>query len=361
MKILIPLLLAATAFVPAQAQTTTRLSATKANSYALVYSLPTTRLRITLEAEITTRRPGEFHKYAKKYLNINSPIAREEHSASLRSVVVTTEGVADPDQRYAVQFKAGTEPFMLLSPQGVPLSVNTSKTLDTVAPALPESRDAEPTPLQTPAARQVVSEEMMQSQSTAKRAELAASALFGIRQTRADLISGQSDQMPPDGKSLQLMLDNLEAQEKALMAMFVGTTSTRTQVETYTVDPDGDISNLILARISAVDGIVSASDLSGAPVYLNLSVTQRGEMPLNEKGIRLEFPKNGFAYCIPGTADVTVSYDDRTYFSRSEQFAQFGVVYGLAPNSLTDKKAPIYIILDPATGAIREQGAAVRQ
>lgn len=361
MKILIPLLLAATAFVPAQAQTTTRLSATKANSYALVYSLPTTRLRITLEAEITTRRPGEFHKYAKKYLNINSPIAREEHSASLRSVVVTTEGVADPDQRYAVQFKAGTEPFMLLSPQGVPLSVNTSKTLDTVAPALPESRDAEPTPLQTPAARQVVSEEMMQSQSTAKRAELAASALFVIRQTRADLISGQADQMPPDGKSLQLMLDNLEAQEKALMAMFVGTTSTRTQVETYTVDPDGDISNLILARISAVDGIVSASDLSGAPVYLNLSVTQRGEMPLNEKGIRLEFPKNGFAYCIPGTADVTVSYDDRTYFSRSEQFAQFGVVYGLAPNSLTDKKAPIYIILDPATGAIREQGAAVRQ
>ncbi len=361
MKILIPLLLAATAFIPARAQTTTRLSATKANSYALVYSLPTTRLRITLEAEITTRRPGEFHKYAKKYLNINSPIAREEHSASLRSVVVATEGVADPDQRYAVQFKAGTEPFMLLSPQGVPLSVNTSKTLDTVAPALPESRDAEPTPLQTPAARQVVSEEMMQSQSTAKRAELAASALFGIRQTRADLISGQADQMPPDGKSLQLMLDNLEAQEKALMAMFVGTTSTRTQVETYTVDPDGDISNLILARISAVDGIVSASDLSGAPVYLNLSVTQRGEMPLNEKGIRLEFPKNGFAYCIPGTADVTVSYDDRTYFSRSEQFAQFGVVYGLAPNSFTDKKAPIYIILDPATGAIREQGAAVRQ
>lgn len=361
MKILIPLLLAATAFVPAQAQTTTRLSATKANSYALVYSLPTTRLRITLEAEITTRRPGEFHKYAKKYLNINSPIAREEHSASLRSVVVSTEGVADPDQRYAVQFKSGTEPFMLLSPQGVPLSVNTSKTLDTVAPALPESRDAEPTPLQTPAARQVVSEEMMQSQSTAKRAELAASALFGIRQTRADLISGQADQMPPDGKSLQLMLDNLEAQEMALMAMFVGTTSTRTQVETYTVDPDGDISNLILARISAVDGIVSASDLSGAPVYLNLSVTQRGEMPLNEKGIRLEFPKNGFAYCIPGTADVTVSYDDRTYFSRSEQFAQFGVVYGLAPNSFTDKKAPIYIILDPATGAIREHGAAVRQ
>lgn len=75
------------------------------------------------------------------------------------------------------------------------------------------------------------------------------------------------------------------------MAMFVGTTSTRTQVETYTVDPDGDISNLILARISAVDGIVSASDLSGAPVYLNLSVTQRGEMPSTKKASASNFPK----------------------------------------------------------------------
>lgn len=358
MKILLPILLAAAVFVPAQAQTTTRLAATKANSYALVYTLPSTRLRISLEAEITTRKPGEFHKYAKKYLNINAPITREEHSASLRSVVVSTEGVADPDQRYAVQFKSGTEPFMVLSPQGVPLAVNTEQIPDAAAPAIPESRDAEPTPLETPAARQVVSQEMMQSQSTAKRAELAAAALFAIRQTRADLISGQADQMPPDGKSLQLMLDNLEAQEKALMAMFVGTTSTRTQVETYTVDPDGDISNLILARISAVDGIVSASDLSGSPVYLNLTITRRGEMPLNEKGQRLEFPKNGFAYCIPGSADVTISYDDRTYFSRSEQFAQFGVTYGLAPNSFTDRKAPIYVILDPATGAIREQGPA---
>ena len=97
--------------------------------------------------------------------------------------------------------------------------------------SLPEPRQAAPTPLETAAARQVVSEEMMQSQSTAKRAELAASALFAIRQTRNDLITGQAEQTPPDGKSLQLMLDNLEAQEQALMAMFVGTTSTWTDVQ----------------------------------------------------------------------------------------------------------------------------------
>lgn len=344
-----------------EAQTTTRLSATKANNYALVYSLPTTRLSVTLEAEITEKKPGEFHKYAKKYLNISNPISKDEWSATLKSAVVSTFGVPNQDERYAVQFKNGTDPYMLLSSDNVPLAINTTKTYSEPDVELPESQDAKPTPLQTPAARQVITEEMMQSQSTAKRAELAASELFEIRQTRSDLISGQAEQMPPDGKSLQLMLDNLEAQEKALMAMFVGTVSTRTQVETYTVNPAGDIKNLVLARISPTDGIVGANDLSGTPVYLNLSITQRGHMPKNEKGETLESPKNGLAYCIPGKADVDVSYDDRTYFDRSLTFAQFGVVYGLAPNSFTDKKNPIYVIFDPATGAIIQQGPAVER
>ncbi len=202
---------------------------------------------------------------------------------------------------------------------------------------------------------------MMQSQSTAKRAELAASALFAIRQTRNDLITGQAEQTPPDGKSLQLMLDNLEAQEQALMAMFVGTTSTWTDVATFNILPEDDINRMVIARISAIDGIVDANDLSGAPVYLNLKVTQRGQLPLNDKGEELPFPKNGFAYCIPGTAQITVTYDGRAYFDADKEIAQFGVIYGLAPNSFTDRKAPIFVIFDPATGAIATQGPASEQ
>lgn len=339
-------------------QTTQRLSATKANDYALVYTLPQTRLAVTIEAEMTLKKPGEFYKYAKKYLNINNPITRESREATLKSATVTTAGIPDPEERYAVQFKSGTSPFMLLSANNVPLAINTEKTLKAATVTLPESQAALPTPLETAAARQVVSEEMMQSQSTAKRAELAAAALFAIRQTRNDLITGQAEQTPPDGKSLQLMLDNLEAQEQALMAMFVGTTSTWTDVATFNILPDDDIKRMVVARISAIDGIVDADDLSGAPVYLDLTVTQRGEMPLNEKGEELPFPKNGLAYCIPGTARVKVTFDGRTYFDADKEMAQFGVVYGLAPNSFTDRKAPIFVIFDPTTGAIASQGPA---
>lgn len=346
------------AALPSGAQTTQRLSATKANEYAIVYSLPVTQLSITLEAEMTVKRPGEFYKYAKKYLDIDNPITAESRTATLKSATVTTRGIPDTEQRYAVTFKPGSAPYMLLSANNIPLAVNTEKLPAQKAVELPEAVAAAPTPLETPAARQVVSEEMMQSQSTAKRAELAASALFAIRQTRSDLISGQAEQTPPDGKSLQLMLDNLEAQEQALLAMFVGTTSVSTDVASFVVTPDDEISRMVIARISPTEGIVDSTDLAGDPVYLDLTVTSRGEMPVNEKGVQLPFPKNGLAYCIPGTAQVTVTCDGQTYFERDEPMAQFGVVYGLAPNSFTDKKAPIFVTFDPATGAILTQGPA---
>ena len=46
-------------------QTVTKLTATKANDFGLIYSLPTTVLDITIEAEHTIEKPGQFYKYAK--------------------------------------------------------------------------------------------------------------------------------------------------------------------------------------------------------------------------------------------------------------------------------------------------------
>lgn len=362
-SIYLPLLIAAslTAF-EGNAQQAQRLEATKANDYALVYSLPKTMIDVTLEAELTVKKPGEFYKYAPKYLNISNPITREAHSVKLLSAQVSTHGVQDSEETYSVQFKSGQAIYVALNDAGIPLAINTEEVANISKPAAPTAKKADPTPLETAAAKQVISEEMLQSQSTAKRAELAAQAIFAIRQTRSDLITGQADNMPPDGKSLQLMLDNLQAQEDALTAMFVGTTATSTQVATFVVNPesvaDADQAKLTIARLSTVDGIVDANDLSGSPVYLNLAVIARGKMPVNEKEQEIPFPKNGIPYRIPGQLQATVSYDGKQFANDKLDIAQLGIVYGLAPNSFTDKKAPIYILYNPSTGGILRQGAA---
>ena len=85
-----------------------------------------------------------------------------------------------------------------------------------------EPKQPQPSILDSPAARQAMTEEMIQSTSTAKRAELAADKIFELRQNRNDIISGNADGMPKDGQAMQIALDNLAQQEEALTAMFTG-------------------------------------------------------------------------------------------------------------------------------------------
>lgn len=341
------------ALQPAAAQTTQRLAAGKATEYGLVYNLPRTAIDITLEVELTETAPGEFYNYANRHLGITDAIRRGERSARLLSASIASRGVPDEQSQWLVQFKSGTSPFILLNDLGVPVAVNTDAIPAPATPARPVARPAAPTPLETEAARQAVTQEMTRSSSLGKRAELAAQRIFELREMRNDLLSGQADNTPPDGKAMQLVLDNIAAQEAALTAMFAGTVRKSTVVRTVTLIPDStDFSGRVVARISPVEGIVDADNLAGAPVTLDMAVTARGELPVTEKGELKRFPKGGFAYNIPGEAVFTLGFDGAEAATATMPLAQLGTVFGIDPNVFTDRKAPACAILDPATGGI---------
>lgn len=354
-KIILPLTIALAATATLAAQTTQKLTATKVNEYGLIYTLPNTVVDITIEAEKTVKQPGEFFQYAKKYLGLD-PITQPETTYTLKGIVATPRGVADQEQRYLVQFKAGSTPFMMLNAADFPLAINTEQIPESEAPALPVAQEPKPTILQTPYAKQAVTAEMLQSPSSAKRAELAAARIYELRQNRNDIISGAADAMPSDGQAMKLALDNLAAQEAALTAMFIGTTQTSTQVRTYTVTPPEADGNSVVARLSVIDGLVDTDNLSGDPIYLDIRITERGTLPQNEKGETKRFPKGGFAYRIPGKAALTATFQGKTIMETAIEVAQYGVVFGLDPNLFTDKKAPAYGIFNPITGAITELG-----
>lgn len=362
MRLLITLfILVAGSCVAVIAQPVQKLSAVKANDYGIIYTLPVTTLDVTIEAEITQREPGEFYKYAKKYLDVDDPIIEPSSSVAVKSVTVRTRGIPDSDRRYLVTLKSNNSPYVVLSEDNIPLAINTEEIIKRDSDGIPSAKVAEPTPLETAAARQVITEDMLRSHSSAKRAELAAEQIYALRQSRTDLITGQADQMPPDGQAMKLVLDNIEAQEQALVAMFVGTVKRSTVVETVSYYPEGDVSDVVIARVSPVKGIVPPSDLSGAPVYLSVDVLAQGEMPVGEKGERLPFPKGGVAYCIPGKAAVDVVYDGHQVERTEVDLAQLGVIYGLNPSNFTDKKSPICLVFDPSTGgAARIAPAAER-
>ena len=344
------------------AQASQRLSASKANEYGLIYTLPQTGISVTLEARKTVKTPGEFYQYSKKYLNID-PIKESSVEWELTNAEIYRRALADDEQQFLARFKSGQGVFMMVTPESFPISIGNAK----YNPApLPVSQlkavSASPTILETPVAQQAVTEDMLRAQSSAKRAELAAAKIYEIRQQRNDIISGQADNMPSDGAAMKIALENLDLQEQALTAMFIGTTSTSTMVKTFYDTPaedDDEKTRVVIARISALDGIVDSEDLSGEPIYLDINITRRGELPVNEKGVTKTFPKEGVAYRIPGAADVAVVYNGHKIVSTTIPVAQYGVVFGLDPSLFTAKKAPAYLNFDPSTGAIVELGENV--
>lgn len=361
MKKLFLIALTAGFFVSAPAQTVTKLAASKANDYGIAYSLPRTVIDIDLEAECTVRTPGEFYNYAERYLGAEAArkaVGKASTSWRLTKAVLTPRGeIADGAEQWLMQFKAGAPVFVALSAQGVPLAISTEPDVEKASSASVAPTKPSKSPLETAAARYAVTEEMVQSSSLAKRAQLAADQIMQLRQSRQDYLTGQADVMP-DGKALELILNNINAQEEALTAMFLGTVQTRTASTrvVYDVPADGDASDAVIARINALTGFVGADDLSGAPVYLQMKVADRGRLPKTEKGEPKTFPKNGVPYCIPGAAEFAVEFDGRKVAAARFNVAQLGVVFGLNPALFSNKKEPGYAIFDPVTGGLKEVG-----
>lgn len=355
---IIAFVLGACAVAGASAQTTNKLTASKANEYGLIYTLPLTSFEVTIAAEKTVKTPGEFYQYAKKYLNAD-PVLTPSVSWRLTDAVIEQTAYPDANERYLVTLKGGNGVFITVNDDNYPVAIN-DDTYDGVIPEVekPEAVEAELTILERPVARQAVTPEMIQSKSSAKRAELAAAKIYELRTNRNEIIAGQADAMPSDGEAMKLALSQLTEQEEALTAMFLGTVQTSVEVRTYRfeVPQNGAPERTVVARLSAVDGLVAADDLSGAPIYVTVTLKTRGELPVNEKGLTKTFPKGGVAYRIPGTAQVSVSYDGDVLAEGTYDVAQYGVVFGLDPALFTAKKSASYLRFNPLTGGVRELG-----
>lgn len=356
-----PIIIATLFFVAttAGAQQTQRLTANKASEYGLQYVLPTTTMQVTLEARCVELTPGVYAQYAKTLLN-EEPIMYASNSWTLVGAELQCGAQADVEERYLVQFKNGSQVSMELSAEGFPLAVNTDNRHEFVTrpKTSMQGKAATPTILEGNVARQAVTPEMMRATTPSKKAQLAATRILEIRSIRSSILAGEADGMPQDGEAMRLVLDNLDAQESALTAMFLGTEKSYTMVRTYPVTiPDGNKSNQVVARLSSTQGLLDADDLSGNPIYIDFTNTRKAVLPVNEKGVEKTFPKGGLAYRIPGSVDISLNYGGKTLLAEKDiTVSQFGVVFGLDPSIFSNKKTPAYVQFDPLTGSIVETG-----
>lgn len=340
------------------AQNTVKMSAVKSNDYGVSYTLPKTVVVVKVQASKTTRKAGEFYEYAERYLNISNPITADETIYTITDIKSGTEGTPDKDKSYLVEFRSGTTaPFVTLTKDGLICAINADAEFST-------DKDLADTGVSTtakalPNPNTYLSEETLRAGSKARQADLIAKQIFRLRETKSNILTGEADNMPPDGNAYKLVMEQIDEQEKALTSMFTGTETTEYISKKYTVMPDDkNIENKILFRFSKRLGFVDENDLSGAPVVLNLTNKEpKQEAPIlspkEQKDLEKKFSQ-GIIYNIPSKANLTISYANKTWVNKECDIVQYGAQEVLVPKMFDNNKQPVKVIFFPDLGAIKQ-------
>ena len=310
------------------------------------YFLPKTAIRITVQIEKTTYTPGDFCKYADRYLRLKDVSA--EPSVTYRITGIRQEAVstADTNKRFAVKFDPKTVAANIaLSDEGVLLAINaTPKPIPLQQPFKPAAR---PEPVNP---RQYMSEEILAAGSTAKMAELTAQDIYEIRESRNLLVRGQADNMPKDGAQLQLMLNQLDKQDRSLTSLFAGTTQKDTLEKSMTIVPNKESKQSLLFRFSKKLGLVDDDDLAGVPYYIMIADLHAVPMADPEEK-KKQKQEDGIYVNVPGKMKVSIYNADGVIVTNEFPAAQFGNVE-LLSGALFNKRYTTHLWLNPVSGAI---------
>lgn len=330
----------------AQTEVSTFFSGTNEGA---TYYLPDTEIKITVNAICITRTPGDFNRYAEKFLRITNAITKSETFWEMTDIKVTTYGKPNPQKMYSIKVNNSSASNISLDENGVIAAINTTALKSDKGEVVSKERIT-----QSHDVSQYMTEEMLQATSTAKLAELTAKEIYAIRESKLAITRGQSENMPKDGQSMQLVLGELEKQEKALTELFVGRTDTIYKSYTCTLSPneEKDITKEVLLRFSRKLGFVEKENLAGEPIYYNFKNKKTVRIPTPEELEKKKIlKKEGICYNIPGKAEFTIYTRSKKLFNGELSIAQLGTTEILS-KTLFNRGETTKITFDPATGGI---------
>lgn len=327
------------------------------NEAAVVYYMPKTELVIHIDYEVVTQTPGVFYQYAERYLGAEEIIMENNTNCQLRAVRIATESSADTDRAYKVTAQKGINTQLVsLSEDGrlvgygienasLQFSERSQGELQNGSKAAYslEAKSEELMPLL---------EEQFMAGSVAKMAEGAAKQIYRIRETRLNILAGDVEHVPADGKAMELVLNELDKQEQALVALFVGKTQVTHHTHAVRYVPGESVEKEVVCRLSAHNGIVDKNDLSGEPLYLTLVAKKQTLLPagIADKNTPT---LSQIHYNLPGEAQVALTFKGKQMAEQNVAVAQYGVAIPLAQELFTGKTVPT-IQISAETGNILE-------
>lgn len=322
-------------------------------SQRIVYSLPRTLFKVNINLEKDTYMPGPYYQFTERFLGLEDYI--REYGIQYRITGVELESFTepDPDQFYSVSIQEGSfnwEKYLIFTEKGFVLDpaqmVNYRVREDRggLLPAGPYFSDQstrmnlreitdtlyKTVVTDTSLIRLPVITTAREVRTIEQKAEEAARNLFTIRENRFFLITNTEGDYP-DGKTLEIMIAEMDKMEQSYLELFTGKTVTRKYEASFVVPPDDsdEVQTKSLGTFSAVSGLNSQD--AGLPLNLEITplnnldevdgstdVTYKGEPILNQ-----------LFYRIPDQALVRILIADEVLFEGRVNVFQYGPVINL--------------------------------
>lgn len=327
----------------------------------VVYSLPQTGIRVHIKATRERYVNGPFYMYAQKMLGIDNAPATSGERWNIDEMQFVTFSEPDPDQ----VFKAlgAVAQTVSLTESGIISGINSD-----VSPQQPPILQTQ-TFLKNDLDNQVKFTDLsiwsfytatdstksfkMVSKNADQKAAEAAETLFNLRNSRFALLTNADDEPLPDGKSFEIMTEELGKMEKNYLSLFIGKSAKQTYEFSFDYIPGQKTSKGdVFFRFSEDRGILPKSDLSGRPVVIevnrvdNLTAKQNG-LSASENP---EAGKSGAYYRMPGMAEIRIMDGGTQLAGARALIAQFGTIAPVPENVLDGS---YQVEFHPATGSIK--------
>lgn len=324
-----------------------------ATSQNLTYTLPKTVVKIEIETKKVIKKAGPYYRYSQRFLNLNNVITEDSEEWILKGVKMTTTGTPDEENRYSIFSSGDNSASMInLTPEGILAGINNTNSYHPTSPSKDEKEGYIPTIEDIDFDKIPLHEDLLLKTSTAAMAQEAANMIYKIRNNRTDLLSGELENLPPDGEAYKTVLDELNKLEQDFISLFTGKTETITQKETIEITPDplSSYNNYVLCRFSKQKGLIDAMDITGTPIYFKLDILNNPALTNKNTEPVKNSMKNGLFYCIPSSVKITIIDKNQEIASKKIDLAQYGHTISM-PASILEKEG-VTMQFCPATGAL---------
>ena len=309
------------------AQRVERYSVAALNDNRVVYALPITKLYLQVELEKVVEQPGELSLYAERFLGSHDAVIEPTTRYQLKELKLGAYGMADPDQRYSIDFKRNsTATNVSLTEEGILVGINSNTSEIAQIPATKKpvinSTDNQLARMLPP--------EYIQATTTAAKAKILADEIYRTRESRNLVISGESEQPFADGQALKIAVERLDQRERTFVELFNGIRQSAEGVEVVADLSATEEGRRVVARFSEQMGLLASDDLRGEPIYLEIEIVEQAphleERELNRLQKRLE---KGITYRVPGLVRATVTFRGERMVSQQIPVAQLGSLEAL--------------------------------